>query len=264
MFYFGLHPTWQQYRWLPAGINVMFSASAYVPRFIQDGKWPRWRFFSFAGRRWLDCGGFNLLNQYGEYPFTVPNWLNLVAQLKPYYWATLDYPCEPEISRSLGLMSNRERIEATVGRSRECLDYAEMVEGQPVPVIQGYSLDEYRHCIDLHAQAGTIREYMAVGSMCRRLSSAELNILIPGIYEHVRQAGVERLHFFGLKVDRALTPLRQFIHSRDSAAILDSRCNVLRAQRDGRRFPRGQDEKRIVVEHFCSTLDEMELKYVCD
>lgn len=264
MFFFGLHPTWQQYRWLPHGLNVMFSASAYVPRFLKDGAWPRWRFFSFAGLRWLDGGGYNLLNQFGEYPFTVANWLNLVAMTNPHHYATLDYPCEPDISRQLGLMSNQQRIEATVQKARECLDYDEMVQAQAVPVIQGYSLDEYRYCIDLHAQAGTIREYMAVGSMCRRLSSAELNVLIPGIHEHARQAGVKRLHFFGLKVDRALDDLREFIYSRDSAAILDDRNKELRARRNGRRFPRGQDEKRAVVEHFCSILDEMELKYVSD
>lgn len=261
LFFAGLHPTWQRYKFLPDGINVMFSASAFTPRFLRDGKWPRWPFFPFAGHTWADGGGFNLLNLYGEYPFSVANWMNLVAFLGADYCATLDYPCEPDISRRLGLMTNEDRLRATVERARECLEYSEMIDTQIVPVIQGYSLNEYRHCVDLHHRAGTIRGYMAVGSMCRRLSSGELHTLILGIYDYARQAGVERLHFFGLKVDRALDGLGGFIWSRDSAAILDSRNAELRRQRNGRRFPRGQEEKRLVVNDFLATLDQMGLEY---
>jgi len=262
LFFMGLHPTWQRYKFLPDGINTMFSASAFTARFLKDGKWPRWRFFPFAGRTWADGGGFNLLNLYGEYPFTVANWMNLVAFLGADYCATLDYPCEPDISRQLGLMTNEDRLQATVERARECLEYSEMLDTQIVPVIQGFSLGEYRRCIDLHSRAGTIREYMAVGSMCRRLSSNKLHELIPGIYSHARQAGVKRLHFFGLKADRALGDLSEFIWSRDSAAVLDSRNADLRKQRKGRRFPRGQAEKQLVVADFLKTLEKMELQYL--
>lgn len=261
IFYFGLHPTWQRYKWLPAGVNTMFSAGAFTAKLLKTGRWARWKFFPFVGRTWLDGGGFTLLNTYGEYPFSNQTYLNLVAFLKPDYYATLDYPCEPDISRALSLMSNHERIEATVDMAAEILYWAEMVDSQPVPVIQGFALDEYRYCIDLYHQRGLIRPYMAVGSMCRRLSSRELNKLIPGITEHARDAGVERLHYFGLKVDRALLDLDEFIWSRDSAAILDDRAPDLRAARGGRRFPRGQEEKRLVVERFMETLDEFKLSY---
>jgi len=186
IFFVGLNPRWQQFKWLPYGLNVMYSAAG----FWSGNGWRRKRYIKHAGIRWLDCGGFTLLNRYGDFPFTVVALMNLVAFLNPHYYASMDYPCEPDISRRLGLMNNDERIRATVTNTVAMIEWESQVGGQLVPVIQGYTLDEYRKCVDLHHQKGTIREYMAVGSMCRRISDAELHNLIPGIATHARQAGV--------------------------------------------------------------------------
>ena len=133
------------------------------------------------------------------------------------------------------------------------LDKAEMVGcGEAVPVIQGYELDEYIHCLDLHAEAGTIRPYMAVGSMCRRISDTELERLIAGIWKHASSLGVKRLHYFGLKLTPKLIELDPFIYSRDSAVSYDSYSSEIRAKRNGRRWPRGQAEKRESIESFLS------------
>jgi hypothetical protein len=240
----------------------MFSAGAYTARFLKTGRWPRWPFFSFAGLTWLDGGGFTILNKFGRYPWSVGNYANLVALLKPMHWATLDFPCEPDITRALGLMTNADRITQTVTLAQECAYYEDMLPGVMVPVIQGYTLNEYKACIDLYHERNLIRDYMAVGSMCRRISDHDLHILIPGITEYAWAAGAQRLHYFGLKVDRSLLDLSEFIYSRDSAAILDDRSPDLRAARGGRRFPRGQAEKRAVVERFFETLDHFGLRYI--
>lgn len=211
--------------------------------------------------RWLDSGGFTLLNRYGDYPFSIVALMNLVAFLNPHYYASADYPCEPDISRQLGLMTNTERIRATVANAVRMVEWENHVSGQLVPVIQGYALDEYRMCIDLHYQAGTIREYMAVGSMCRRISDAELHGLIPCIAEHARQAGVKRLHFFGMKLSESLRDLSCFIWSRDSAVALDDYDSGLRRARGGRRWPVGKAEKRAAFEAFFKRLDNLGLLY---
>lgn len=244
---------------------MMFSAAGYCD-FGDFGNWIDWRrpikkFPQKAGKKFLDCGGYNLLNKYGKYPFSVVNYANLQVLLAADYYATMDYPCEPEISRMLGLMSNYERIQATVENALELMEWESHLPGQLVPVIQGYTLKEYRYCIQLYQQVGMIREYMAVGSMCRRISTEEINKLIPGIYHAARQAGAKRLHFFGLKLSPDLIPLEKYIWSRDSAVAMDDYDSELRRQRDGRRWPRGQKEKKAVFMAFLNRLAELNLRF---
>jgi hypothetical protein len=103
--------------------------------------------------------------------------------------------------------------------------------------------------------------------MCRRISSGEIGELVRGIYGHARRLGVERLHFFGLKLSPDLRDLDEFIYSRDSAvAAAAERCSddydgKLRKKRGGRRFPRGQAEKRETFESFLRRLDGLGLEY---
>lgn len=258
LFFMGLNPRWQQYKWLPPGLNVMYSAGG----FWNDGRWRRVRYFRNSGLRWLDSGGFTMLNRFGDYPFSVANYMNLVSYLCPDWYAGMDYPCELEISRKIDLATNRERIQKTVMNSAKISEWENQVNSVFVPVIQGYAFDEYKHCVDLHYRAGTIRDYMAVGSMCRRISSKELQVLIPGIYEYAKQAGVKRLHFFGLKLDPSLKDLSEYIWSRDSAVSLFSYDPKLRAQRNGRRWPRGQEEKKVSFYDFLGRLNGLGLKYI--
>jgi hypothetical protein len=260
IFLIGLNPRWQIYKFLPDGINVMFSAAGFWDNRARE--WRRGKKFKPSfGIKWLDCGGFTMLNQYGDYPFSVINYANLVARLRPDYYATMDYPCEPEISRTLGLASNQERIEATVNNAAKLADWERQLKGTMVPVIQGYSLDEYLYCLDLYARADLIRDYMAVGSMCRRISDSELGQLIPGIYYAAQSLGCSKLHFFGLKLSPSLEIYSDMIYSRDSAVAMDSYCAETRIRRGGRRFPRGQKEKRENFEAFLERLDSLGLSY---
>lgn len=261
LFFIGLNPRYQSYQFLPIGLNVMFSAAGFW-----DHSRRRWRkghrFQQEGGYHWLDMGGFTALNRWGRYPFTVGNAMNLVAYLAPDFYATMDYPCEPEINRLDGLSSNRERIELTVQNAQAMAEMEEMVPGSiMVPVIQGYTLEEYKYCIDLYREAGLIRDYMAVGSMCRRINSAELHTLIPEIAKYAARAGCTKLHFFGLKLSPALEDLDQYIWSRDSAVALDAYDAELRAKRNGRRWPRGQEEKRAAFVSFLGRVEDLNLEH---
>jgi hypothetical protein len=259
--FFGINARWQQYKYLPEALRVMYSAAGMWT----GDKWGnRKRYPRQASETWLDFGGFTLLNKYPDYPFSPMAALNLVTWLKPDYFASLDYPCEPDISRSLArLMTNQERIEKTVTNAVEMaqgLDMLHPAKSVMVPVIQGYTLQEYEYCLGLYAQAGLLREYMAVGSVCRRWKVAELRQIIPAIWQAARDRGVERLHWFGLKV---LPELQPYIYSMDTATILDDYSSELRGARGGRRFPRGQREKEQAFNFFldrCLSLtDEVEL-----
>lgn len=260
LFFIGLNPRWQMYKFLPAGINVMFSAAGFWDN--DNREWRKGKKFKNSfGSTFLDCGGFTLLNQYVDYPFSTINLANLIAYLCPDFYVPKDYPCEPEISRSLGLTSNQERIEATVKNAIELAEWEGQLKGAMVPVIQGYNLDEYLHCLNLYDKAGLIRDYMAVGSMCRRISDKELGCLIPGIYYEAQRLGCSKLHFFGLKLSPSLGIYDEMIYSRDSAVAMDSYDNKVRARRNGRRFPRGQDEKRENFKAFLDRLDMLNLRY---
>lgn len=261
LFFVGLNPRWQMYKFLPVGLNVMFSAAGFWNMRKKEWRWGR---FPGAGYRWLDMGGFSLLNKYGDYPFTVGNAMNLVARLAPDWYASMDYPCEPEISRRLGLQTNMERIRSTVDMAAGMADLEATVPASVlVPVIQGYTLDEYKQCIDLYDRKELIRDYMAVGSTCMRSNSAELCDLIPPLYEHARQAGVQKLHFFGLKLSPDLSTVQDCIWSRDSAASLDAYDPDLREARDGRRWPRGQDEKEAAFMSFLGRVEDLGLCSEC-
>jgi hypothetical protein len=97
--------------------------------------------------------------------------------------------------------------------------------------------------------------------MCRRISNGQIRRLVVGIWEYAIQAGVQRLHFFGLKLSPALYDLSPVIYSRDSAVALDSYDPKLRKKRGGRRWPRGKKEKQEAFRSFFNRLDRMGLKY---
>lgn len=258
IFFVGLNPRWQMYKFLPSGLNVMYSAAGFW-----DDEAKEWRrgakFKKSFGFRFLDCGGFTMLNKHGEYPFSVVNYANLIARLGPDYYATMDYPCEPEISRSLSLEKNKERIEATVKNAEALAEWECQIPGKMVPVIQGYELDEYLYCLRLYEEADLIRDYMAVGSMCRRISDEQLGKLIPGLYYAANKLGCYKLHFFGLKLSRSLEIYADMIYSRDSAVAMDSYDKEIRARRGGRRFPRGQKEKEENFNGFISKIIDLNL-----
>lgn len=261
MFFVGLNARWQRYRWLPSDIRVMYSAAGMWD--VETHRWGnRRRFPHQAGETFLDWGGYTLLNRLPDYPFTTAAALNLVVWLKPTYYASLDYPCEPDISRSLaGLMTDEERIDRTVENairmSEEAVMLGSSCRSLMVPVVQGYELAGYFRCLDLYHEAGIIPAYtyLAVGSFCRRWDDGEISEMIPSIYDHAANLGVRRLHFFGLKLSKELKHLSPFIWSQDSAVALDSYDPGLRAARDGRRFPRGQSEKEAAFYSFLERVD---------
>jgi hypothetical protein len=256
----GISPRWQQFSWLPDGLHIMYSAGG-----AWNNRKKEWRAMVYprnAGKRWLDCGGFTLLNKYGDYPFTVANYANLVAATRPTFYATMDYPCEPNINRTMALRDNRQRIKATVDMAAQLMAMGPMIDtGTAVPVLQGYTLDEYLYCLELYHRRGLVRPYMAVGSMCKRSNDVEILDLLPPIYEAAVSAGVKRLHLFGLKLSDVLKPLHGMIWSRDSAAVLFAPDAATKRRWGGRRWARGQKEKRYAFEYFWNNAEQLGLLY---
>lgn len=147
----------------------------------------------------IDSGGFYSSLKTGEYKSTDEEYLEYVDKIRPFAWALRDYPCEPELLKKWG-RTPRENILRTVDNHRKLLGIADDlgISDTAVSVVQGWSLDDYLYCLDEFRSAGLIRNYMAIGSICRR---GQLNT-ISKIITTLRQElpGWVKLHGFGLKI----------------------------------------------------------------
>lgn len=227
----------------------MFNASQFWKRGSWISSRPR-----NAGEIFMDSGGFVFFNKFGEYPFSVDQYLGLIHKMRPDYFASMDFPCEPTITSLLGKIGVKERIERTVENAVRIAQREGETKALFVPVIQGYDADDYAYCLELHRQAGTIRPYMAVGSLCNRSNSQEIGDLFPKIYESAQEVGVKQLHAFGLKRSPKLSSINHLIYSRDSATLYYTNSNEKRREwekskggRSTRFAPTRQDKKDIIA-----------------
>ena len=140
----------------------------------------------------LDSGGFSFFYKRGDYPFTPEELAALSVREGADFCAVMDYPCEPDTSRPPGLSTNRERIDRTIENTRRCLRIPNV---NWVPVIQGYTPDEYAYCVERLRNEDLIRPFVAVGSLCVRKRTEDawsilslIRDLLPGT----------KLHGFGI------------------------------------------------------------------
>lgn len=147
--------------------------------------WPDWA---------LDSGGFTALNRWGDFPFSPDQYLALVDERKPAWAASMDYPCEPDISRGT-LLTVADRIAATVDLGVYLCNRSDRI----VPVLQGYTAEEFEECWRLLSAKMPVSR-LAVGSVCRRQSTEEIAGLCWALRDFLPPMPV---HGFGVKL-RAL------------------------------------------------------------
>ena len=198
--------------------NVMMSAGSIATP--EGTKWnlSRTRLPETVERVILDSGGFSFFSRWGDYPFTLEQYLDLVYYIKDIHplfrVVTLDYPCEPEIDRSQ-LMTNEERINKTVSNTVRCFDSDNTLPW--LPVIQGYTIQEYLSCIDKYKDAGVMSDYWAIGSICSRKGSPyQIRNILATIKKHHES---KKIHSFGLSLKYLADPqVFHSIYSSDSSA----------------------------------------------
>jgi hypothetical protein len=199
--------------------NILISAGGLW--WPNRGKFVRRKVPPYSGKFFLDSGGFSLLSRFGDYPFSVFEYYELVKHYQPNFAAIMDYPCEPDVNRDR-FRDNKERILRTLDHTEQLLALDPGSHSEWVPVIQGFKLQEYRYCIDQMAKRELFRDYMAIGSMCRRIAVSEIRHYVRGIQQHLSEyCGLEhtRLHWFGLKAEALQDPtIREATFSCDSMA----------------------------------------------
>lgn len=171
----------------------------------------------------IDSGGFTFFNEYDDYPFTIEEYLKKIDSISDRiaYFASMDYPCEPELIRKRG-SSVGEHIDKTIEniiKTHNLIkDKYPHLKAKFVPVIQGWTIVDYINCVENYKTAGLWHEYdyWAVGSVCRRNAVKQTKDILKAIK---RTGGKKRLHAFGFKIsnfkDRTI---KHLLYSCDSSA----------------------------------------------
>jgi hypothetical protein len=187
VFYLGAH----QPQWL---------WRAGFPLFVSHRQLTQRRHLRPASCRWaLDSGGFTELSMHGkwvtradDYAAAVTTYAEQIGRLE--FAAPQDWMCEPFMIERTGL-SVREHQERTVA---SYLELRRLAPGLPfIPVLQGWHLADYLHCVSLYAAAGIDLARLpltGLGSVCRRQSTGEIAAIVTAL------ARLDiKLHGFGVK-----------------------------------------------------------------
>jgi hypothetical protein len=190
-------------------INVMYSAFW----FWKNGKFRgKPRFPKTMQKLFLDSGGYQAFTRFGSYPFQVEDYARYIKDVCPNFAATMDFPCEPQLS--LGTVE--ERIRKTVSSAKALAKLLENVE--LVMVLQGYQRQDYLSCIDLYEKEDLNLDYVAVGSLCRRKSIKEIYKILEAIMKVLPNS---KIHGFGLSLSAVKDfSIFQLIDSFDTQAWL--------------------------------------------
>ena len=197
----------------------------------------------------LDSGGFTELQHHGEWRMPPKEYAALVRryadEVGNLQWAApQDWMCEPLIINGgtvPGLTFAGTHLSVAEHQRRTVFNYLTLRFHAPdlpwIPVLQGWTRDDYMRCVDLYASflddfeaAPTI----GVGSVCRRQATAEA----ADIFSSLHALGLN-LHGFGLKTLGVAT-CWPYLKSADSLAwSLDARLAGQKGATCGRPNGRG-------------------------
>jgi len=155
---------------------------------------------------YLDSGAYSQINNKGDYPFTMEEYVDFCNDHHFDFYSTLDYPCD---ERFIADLSITERIEMTVNNTAHLIDEIENL----VPVIQGKTLQDYLGCIDAYDERGLIKDYMGIGSICIRKKTSEIVPLVMAIKKALPPN--TNIHCYGLEIP-SIKKLYPHIKSSDS------------------------------------------------
>jgi hypothetical protein len=195
----------------------LWNGKVEVPLFVSQRRLDRYRKLYPATMDWaLDSGGFTELSKYGEWVTTPQKY---AARARRYsdeigrlrWVAPQDWMCEPFMLDRTGLSVAEHQTHSV----RSVLDLRTLLGDDVlvIPVLQGWSVDDYLRHTDQYEAAGIALEdepVVGLGSVCRRQSTLEASSIV-----HLLQP--LRLHGFGMKTT-AFNSFGWLLHSADSMA----------------------------------------------
>lgn len=189
-----------------------------MPVFVSHARLRRYKTLPRARGEWsLDSGAFSEIAKHGRWTLTAEEYVAAVRRYRDgigrMQWAApQDWMCEPLMVERTGL-SVREHQVRTVAN---VVELRKLAPDLPIiPVLQGWKLSDYLHCIRLYDQAGINLRHervVGLGSVCRRQSTDEIG----EIAEQLAGRGL-RLHGFGVKTE-GVRRYGRYLASSDSLA----------------------------------------------
>ncbi len=189
-----------------------------VPLFISLRIFKKTRKWPVATCPWaLDSGAFSEIAKHGRWTLPVKDYVSLVRRIRDEVglmeWAApQDWMCEPAMIARTGLTVKEHQ-------KRTTQNFCELIGLAPdlpfVPVLQGWTHQDYLNHVDLYAQNGVTLSSLplvGLGSVCRRQKTTGAEDLIRDLHGK----GI-RLHGFGFKIS-ALGRCARYLESADSMA----------------------------------------------
>lgn len=175
----------------------------------------------------VDSGAFTILEKHGHYPEEPEVYAGHLHRLwtqgvvKITVASTQDYMCEPFMLAKTG-MTVEQHQRLTVERYDGILaELMRLFDGKIpfefLPVIQGFTIQEYLAHIDMYGDRLTPGMWVGVGSVCKRQGDVSA---IEGILRAIHDKRPDlRLHGFGVKITALRSALvRRLLFSADSMA----------------------------------------------
>jgi hypothetical protein len=185
-----------------------------VPLFVSHRQLKKYRWLPVPAGEWaLDSGAFTELSMFGEWRTTPTEYIAAVddyMDMGKLAWAApMDWPCEPWMTEKTGLPVYEHQY-------RTVISYLELRDHGPfIPVLQGWTLDDYLDCVALYSEAKvdlTAVPVVGLGSVCRRQATGEIETIV----RELAGLGI-RLHGFGVKT-RGFSRYGHLLASADSMA----------------------------------------------
>lgn len=189
-----------------------------VPLFVSHRRLIRQLTYKPATTHWaMDSGGFSELSLFGEWTISPEHYIEHIKRYENEIgnldWAAQqDWMCEPFIIEKTGLTVEEHQ-------TRTIDNYITLQSANLntpiIPVLQGFTLDEYKQHLDMWAKRNIILPdlpLVGIGSVCRRQHTDEIKDII----EHFTNLKLN-LHGFGVK-KQGLAKTKHLLTSADSMA----------------------------------------------
>ncbi|MHA1758644.1 MAG: deazapurine DNA modification protein DpdA family protein [Promethearchaeota archaeon] len=182
----------------------------------------------------IDSGAYDMIikKKNKDYPFSVLEYFNNIKRLTgknlknprhriPIKWVVgMDYIClkdenKKNLTRINKTVSNIVKLDRLIENDKE-------ISFKLLPVIQGYTFEEYKKSIDLLYKKGILQKYhyYGIGSLVARRSYVKTRELIKKIIQYLEHYNLKfYLHLFGVNLNVIKDPMIiKYIRSIDSLA----------------------------------------------
>jgi hypothetical protein len=184
--------------YIPAGTAVLLPASSWSRKNLAKPRIP-----AHITDLGADCGGFVASRIWGEYRYTLDQYVTWLRSWSPNWAATMDYCCEEELYQV-----TKDRQKKTTDNAWAAWKEYKDAPWAWCPTIQGFDTNEYaRHVKELLPLILEMKEHyknnsawrVGIGTLCRRNNVVDVQEVINSVLEVLPQD--IKIHLWGIKLD---------------------------------------------------------------